>query len=168
MKNVKIITLTLILFLIVGCRNSKLVKMEEKNTEYIEQITVLTEKLTDISKERDELLEKLGKYEPEVFETGECLFTKTYRIVDVTKYKGEDDTLKYIILDQFQVKDPFIVKLTKDQVSSLTKDQNYEFTFSGDKRYQKSENREIFQNYELIDIKETDKVGLDQLQEACH
>lgn len=167
MKRIKIINFILFLFLVVGCKKSKLAQIEEKNIDYIEQITELTEKLAEVSNDKDELLVKLGKYEPEVFENGECTFTKTYRIVDIMDYKAEDDSLKFIVIDQFQVQEPFIIKLTKDQVSQLKKDEHYEFTFEGKKKYKNNEKAEIFDKFELIELNKTDKVGLNQLQESC-
>lgn len=167
MKKLKVINWILISFLIVGCENPKLKRAEEKNNDYIEKITTLTERLTEITNENEELLEKLEQYEPEILEDGECIFTRTYRVIEKMNYQTTDNISKFVILDQFQDHQPFIVNLSKDQASKLTKNKNYEFMFTGNKKAQKSKYSELFKNFEITDIKETDRVGLDQLQEPC-
>ncbi|MDD2180895.1 MAG: hypothetical protein PHW32_00835 [Bacilli bacterium] len=167
MKNIKIIYCLLIVFLLVGCNSKKLKLAEEKNVDYVEQITDLTEKLTRLSDENVVLLEKVEKYEPEIYEEGECDFTRTYHIIDIMNYQTSDNASKFIILDQFQAVNPFIVNLPEDQVAKVTKGKTYEFTFRGDKKYQKSEYNELFKKFELNNIKETDRVGLNQLQDPC-
>ena len=167
MKKGKIIVYLLIVLLVSGCTNAKLKRAEEKANDYIEQITTLTEKLTKLSDEKEELLKKVEMCEPEIMEEGECTFTRTYRVVDIMKYQSTDNISKFVIIDQFQENNPFIVKLTKDQASKLFKNKMYEFTFNGSKKYKNKEYNELFENFELINIKETEKVGLDQLQETC-
>lgn len=167
MNNIKIMGYVLMVFLLVGCNSKKLKLAEEKNVDYVEQITDLTEKLTRLSDENAELLEKVEKYEPEIIEEGECMFTRTYHIIDIMNYQTNDNASKFIILDQFQMVNPFIVNLPDDQVSKLTKGKTYEFTFRGDKKNHKSEYNELFKKFELNNIKETDRVGLNQLQDPC-
>ncbi len=167
MKKIKIICCLLICFFMAGCKNSKLKKIEEKNDDYIKQIITLNKKVEEETEKNSELLTKLEKYEPEVIETGECVFIRSYRVVDIMNYQTTDNTSKFVILDQFQEFQPFVVNLTKDQAAALIKNNSYEFTFSGNRKHQKSEYNELFKNYELTNIKETDKVGLDQLQEPC-
>ncbi len=167
MKKGKIIQYLLISLLLAGCTNVKLKRAEEKANDYIEQITTLTERLTKLSEEKEELLEKVEKCEPEIIEEGECAFTRTYHVVDIMKYQATDNISKFVILDQFQEYNPFIVKLTKDQASKLFKNKMYEFTFNGSRKYKNKEYNELFENFELTNIKETEKVGLDQLQETC-
>lgn len=165
MRKKEILVYLLMLSLLTGCGNNKYKVTEEKINDYIEQISNLTTKVNNLTNENNELREKLEQYES--LEEGECKFTRTYRVVDILDYQTDDNTAKYVILDQFQENLPFIVNLPNDQVAILVKGENYEFSFSGDKKYKNSEHQKLFANFQLNNIKKTDRVGLDQIQEEC-
>lgn len=157
----------MIAFLIIGCQSKKTKYMEEKINDYIRQISNLKEKVANLEEDKKELLDKLEKYDPVIKEKGECTFIKTYNIVDILRYQSTDNLFQFVILDQFEINKPFIVSLTKDQVSKLEKNKNYEFTFSGNRKNKAKEYYELFENYQIDDIRITNKIGLDQLQESC-
>ena len=169
MRKKSILLYLLMILLLTGCTNAKLKRAEEKTNDYIEQITKLTEKINILTSENENLKNKLEKYEPEILEEGNCKFTKTYHVIDIMdNYEPEDDnSSKFVILVQYAIQQPFIVNLPNDKVVLLTEGEDYEFSFSGSKKYKKSENQEIFTNFELINVKKSDKVGLDQVQEEC-
>lgn len=92
-------------------------------------------------------------------------FTKTYKVLNKTSY--QENNSYYLTLQLFQGEvDTVIVKNTKENIEE---GKTYEFTFAKDN----SKNHEdkikfIFSNYELVEVKETDKVGLAQIQESIN
>ncbi|MFA5603629.1 MAG: hypothetical protein WDA12_02090 [Bacilli bacterium] len=167
MKTIKIVSCLLICILISGCGNSKTKSQAEQKNDYIEQITTLTQKIVELSNENAKLTEELSNEELDSTVSGDCAFTRTYNVVDIMKYQTSDNDSKFIILDQFQSVEPFVVNLKNDQAAILTKGDNFEFSFSGEKKYHKSEYTNLFKNFKLDNIKQTDKIGLDQVQDSC-
>lgn len=167
MRFIKLLFLSFLLILLVGCTFNK--KEGQKHEDYIKQIINLNEKVKELTEERNEMLDKLKEYESEIFEEGECVFTKTYEVISLmeTNEVADEELSLYVMLDQYNINEPFVVKLTKDQVSILGEGQNYEFTFSGARKYKIKEKDDIFKYYTIDGIKETKKVGLDQKQEMC-
>ena len=88
-----------------------------------------------------------------------CKFTRTYKVISII----DDDDYNYInvTLKQFQLETTLVRIKRNDQIKIGN---NYEFTFI---TYEIFDDHidSIFKYSELIDIKETNKLGLDQIQE---
>ena len=100
-------------------------------------------------------------------EEREISFTRTYRIVKILDYEDATNQYTYIILDKFQEFKPYLIKLEKTLATTLTQDKFYEFTFNGiyKENIDYSNIQELFNNFNIISIKLTDKSGLEQIQE---
>lgn len=83
-----------------------------------------------------------------------CEFTKTYRVVDLLKYTGATGTEKFALVDRYQEFKPEVIEYKNIE---LEKNKSYEITYSVNKNETK-----------IINIKETSKEGMDQIQEECH
>lgn len=95
----------------------------------------------------------------------EIQFVKTFFIVSDLNKLDSTGKYKYYVVEQFQKDNPAVVKI--DKTDSLKENTNYEITFKG---YKSSENvrytiKDIFDNFEIIDIQETQKQGMEQIQE---
>lgn len=89
-----------------------------------------------------------------------CEFTQTFYVIKV--YEKE----KRLKIKQFNDENEYIINMP--QTSFKFKDKkNYEFTFKITKKIDITHNVNLFLNSEIIDIKETDKLGLEQVQETC-
>jgi hypothetical protein len=96
-----------------------------------------------------------------------CTFIKTLKIVDILDYEAAVPEDVFILVDAFQSFTPFVLRVDREYLSKLTKDKYYEFTFNGPiKIYNNSEDASL-SNFRIISINETNKEGLDQIQEAC-
>ena len=88
-----------------------------------------------------------------------CSFTRTYKIVKLQK----DDDYNYVnlTLKQYQA-ETILVRIKRNDI--LKEGKNYEFTFI---TYEKFEDtmKNIFNYSEIVDIKETSKLGMDQTME---
>ena len=90
-------------------------------------------------------------------------FIRTYNIVDVI----ENNSLEY---NSFKVKvfqgEEAIVDIKKELSKDIVIGKNYEFTFRKDKSISIDDNiKTIFKSCELISVIETDKIGLEQIQD---
>ena len=108
----------------------------------------------------------------------DCSFTKTYRVVDLLDgYIAEVPEWSYIALDSFQNHAIFAARIPSKLKEQLQENKYYEFTYTikgKDKIIKTME--DINENLVLDDsnaklkvtlgIKETEKVGLEQLQES--
>lgn len=101
-------------------------------------------------------------------DTKSCTYTETYQFLDYY----ENDNLFYsdstfnIILEKFQSKTgPKIESLNKSTFDkNFVKGKNYEITY---KKTVTFYNGNTYESYNILDIKLTDKEGLDQIQENC-
>ena len=94
----------------------------------------------------------------------DTIFTRTYQVVDII----ENNSLNYVSLKikQFQEETMEVVEVKKDLAVNIEKNKNYEFTFRKSESSDLEDSmKSIFENTELIEIVETDKGGLDQIQE---
>lgn len=93
-------------------------------------------------------------------------FTKTYQLLNITS--ANEEGAYYLTLQVFQGEVATV--LVRDMNTTLIAGKTYEFTFS--KRAGSSTIQDhiesIFQNAEIIDVKETTKTGLDQTQDSIH
>lgn len=95
-------------------------------------------------------------------EDNSCTFTRTFYIESI--HAGETEDEKQVVLKYFQG-DRDLVTMYGDRILEVGK--NYEFTFKTDKVF-KDTIQNIFSNSLLLDIKKTDKLGLEQVQdEIC-
>jgi hypothetical protein len=94
-------------------------------------------------------------------------FTRTYLVIDQLKSVDETGEYGYLKLNQFQVNNPKVVKIKLDLLGNLRFNESYEFTFYGE--YNSNQNydtiEDIFNSFDLVSIKATNKIGLDQVQE---
>ncbi len=88
-------------------------------------------------------------------------FTRTYEVIDITK--GEEEDSYYVTLAVYQGQKETVQINLKEK---LKVNKNYEFTFQ-DSLYNINDDfiTDIFNSAKLINIKETDRVGMDQIQD---
>ncbi len=90
-------------------------------------------------------------------------FTKTYNVLNISE--SNDEEYLYLTIRQFQVEEIETVKVLRSLASDILEGHNYEFTFEYTEN--KGEDlKSIFNNYKLVSIYETDKVGLEQRQDS--
>lgn len=91
-------------------------------------------------------------------------YIKTYSIIEKLDISDETGSYNYYVIKEFQDDDPIVVKI--DNKYNLEEDKNYEFVLYGIKDDKKTYSQsEIFKDFEIIDIKETNKTGLEQTQD---
>ena len=107
----------------------------------------------------------------------DCKFTKTYRIVNLLNgYISEVPEWSYVAVDQFQNMNVLALRVPTELKSNLKENTYYEFTYSikGEGTINTMEdinNNLVFDdsNAKLkvtLDIRKTDKIGLEQVQEG--
>jgi hypothetical protein len=96
--------------------------------------------------------------------TSECTFIQTLRVIDILDYEGAIPEDKFILVDQYQSFNPFVLKANKED--DIKEGKYYEFTFKGLKE-KYNNNDDLISDFTILSIKETNKVGLDQIQEVC-
>ena len=110
-----------------------------------------------------------------------CSFTQTYRVVDLLDgYIAEVPEMSYVILDKFQIHGAYAHIISSEQKKKLEVNKYYEFTYylkgtTKDKlndindvlKYSSFNNQIKSDNSlrVLLEIKETDKLGMGQIQE---
>ncbi len=87
-------------------------------------------------------------------------FTRTYVIISATE--DEEDDFINVTLKQFQGEEA-VVKINKS--SNIVVGKTYEFTFNTFFHFEDTI-QNIFMNSTLLEVKETDKVGLEQINDA--
>ncbi len=111
----------------------------------------------------------------------DCSFTQTYRVVDLLDgYIAEVPEMSYVILDKFQMHGAYAHIISSEQKKKLEVNKYYEFTYylkgtTKDKlndindvlKYSSFNNQIKSDNSlsVLLEIKETDKLGMEQIQE---
>ena len=90
-------------------------------------------------------------------------FTRTYEVLNIEE--SNDENYLYLTIRQFQQEEVETVKVLKNLANSIEINKNYEFTFKKANLNIEDSIKSIFENAELISIKETDKTGLEQIQE---
>lgn len=106
----------------------------------------------------------------------DCSFTKTYRVVNLLEgYIAEVPEWSFVALDQFQNHGIFAAKIPSNLKTGLEENKYYEFTYTikGNGIIKTMEDINTYlvlddSNAEFkitLDIKETDKQGLEQIQE---
>lgn len=111
----------------------------------------------------------------------DCSFTQTYRVVDLLDgYVAEVPEMSYVILDKFQMHGAYAHIISSEQKKKLEVNKYYEFTYYlkgttkdkindiNDVLSHSSFNNQIKSDNSLsvlLEIKETDKLGMEQIQE---
>lgn len=96
--------------------------------------------------------------------TEDITFIRTYNIIKDLNKTDTTGQYKYYVIDQFQMDSPIVIKVKNSY--NLIENENYEFTFEGRKTDGKEYTiQEIFEDFNIVDIKETDKEGLEQIQD---
>ena len=91
-------------------------------------------------------------------------YIKTYNVIEKLDITDETGIYNYYIIKQFQDNEPVLIKVSNNY--KLEKNKNYEFMLYGVKKDNiKYTHNEIFDNFEIKNIIETDKIGLEQIQE---
>lgn len=91
-------------------------------------------------------------------------YVKTYNVIERLDITDETGDYNYFVIKQFQDNEPVLIKVSNTY--NLEKDKNYEFLLYGSKiKDKKYTQNEIFENFEIKNIVETDKTGLEQIQE---
>ncbi len=104
----------------------------------------------------------------------DCSFTKTYHIENLLDdYKTDDPLYSYIVVDSFQNNKPKIIVISSKLKKTLKENKTYEFTYyiNGNSQILIDENYvdEYMGNNDILitlDIKETKKTGLDQINDS--
>jgi len=106
-----------------------------------------------------------------------CSFTTTYRIVDLLdNYIAEVPEYSYIVVDKFQIHNAIAHYIPTKLKEDLEINKNYEFTYHIKGKGNINNIYDVINNIHLnhlnndnlsvtLTIKETDKLGLDQIQE---
>lgn len=112
-----------------------------------------------------------------------CSFTKTHRIIEIIDYYFALDGVSYALVDDFQSYQPYIVIIPKNIEKKLEKNKYYEFkyTLTGNGIVRGFDDinsyliGSLFNNYNgnsssgtiyvNLEIKESNKKGLEQIQE---
>lgn len=160
MKKEKIIIISLaIIFVIVTSiligiivSNNKSSKNEQKK---------LQSSIDNYKIRNEELNEKVSdlKNELKFFNDYICEYTQTFRYIDEYDYQGTVPESKFIVVDRFQEHFPIILVINKEKFDiNFEKNKNYEITFNGSINGNKTA---------ITKIEETEKVGLEQIQESC-
>ena len=95
----------------------------------------------------------------------EIEFVRTFNIKADIEETDETGKYNFYVVDQYQINNPVLIKI--DKKYKLVEKSNYEFTFKGiigDKEDYSTQ--EIFTNFEITDIKKTNKKGMEQRQDA--
>lgn len=90
-------------------------------------------------------------------------FTRTYNILNIAD--SDDEEYVYLTLRQFQFDEVATVKVLRTLALAIKEEHNYEFTFQYVIKQDTKNINDIFDKYDLISIIETDKEGLNQIQE---
>ena len=98
-------------------------------------------------------------------DTEKLEYIKTYNIIQKLDISDETENYDFYVIQQFQDNDnPVLIKVEKTY--NLEEGENYEIVLYGVKEEEKTYTQnEIFENFEIQDIRKTDKTGLDQIQD---
>ena len=135
-----------------------------------------------LTKEKDNVKEEVTDNTTNTKEVYyDCSFTKTYRVVDLLDgYIAEVPEMSYVILDKFQMHGAYAHIISSEQKKKLEVNKYYEFTYYlkgttkdkindiNDVLSHSSFNNQIKSDNSLsvlLEIKETNKLGMEQIQE---
>ena len=79
--------------------------------------------------------------------------------------EGANEKYIYLTIRQFQEEEVQTIKVEKELCPNIVKGKNYEFTIKPN--YRMEDNiLSIFNNSKILEIKETNKIGLEQIQDS--
>ena len=147
---VSVLLCGILLFELTGCGKKKEeIKSDESNNSAI--VDELNSKIKTLEEENNK------------FKSKDCRYTETYFFVDYYDYQGTVPTDKYIIVDKFQAQEPIIIRYNSSKFNiNFEKGKNYEFTFTS------IISNGVEDKKTVVDIKPTEKLGLEQIQESCY
>lgn len=90
-------------------------------------------------------------------------FIRTYKILNIEE--SNDINYIYLTIRQFQCEEVQTVKVERKLCPDIIVGKNYEFTIESDKKIEDNI-LSIFNNSTILSIKETDKIGLEQIQDS--
>lgn len=90
-------------------------------------------------------------------------FIRTYKILNIAESNDQD--YLYLTIRQFQDEEVQTIKVKRNLCPQIQEEKNYEFTIKTNKKIEDNI-LSIFNNSTIISIKETDKTGLNQIQDS--
>ena len=93
-----------------------------------------------------------------------CEFTRTYTVEMIKSSLNENE--KLVVLSQYLEDDLETIHLKNTFANDLEIGNQYEFTFKTYQTYIDTDISDIFALNEVISVKKTDKVGLEQRQDV--
>ena len=173
-KKIEIITIIALLVVIIVCVVFVILQKAEISS-YKEDVDSYKEKVSTLEKQ----LENKQNEESREYD---CSFTRTYRVIDTIDYPLASDGVSYIVVDDYQGYVPFVVAIPSS-IDNLETYKYYEFTYhlkgKGVVNDFKQLNSYLFASlfnkyhgnpssgtvYVELDIVETSKKGVEQIQE---
>ena len=97
----------------------------------------------------------------------ECMFIKTFYVIDAMEQYKNDKDYNYIIFKNPDTNDPMIIKLSNDVKESFETDKYYEVTFMNNKNYKWSyaDYGKLFEQLTIKNVQETKKTEKNQIQQ---
>ena len=112
-----------------------------------------------------------------------CSFTKTFRFIQKVDYETYVDGTTYIVGDIYQSYEPLLLIVDNDTAGKMERNKYYEFTYTLKGKMRETEIDEmnkinalvktpydkehgVGSNKAYLEVKETDKIGLNQTQES--
>ena len=97
----------------------------------------------------------------------ECIFTKTFYVVDALEFYENDKNYNYVVLSNPDTMDPMMIRIPNDIKTYFIEGEYLEVSFVNSKDYTGSYNDypRIFEKLIIKEVKVTDKRGASQLQE---
>ncbi|MCI8291562.1 MAG: hypothetical protein HFJ25_04890 [Clostridia bacterium] len=143
-----VITLIIIMLLLLAGYSIKRIMKRETNDIFTGRNTIKSEQ-TNIPEE---------KYKENIS------FIRTYRVVADLNETDQTGQYNFVVVEQYQVEEPVVIKLNKQY--KIEENANYEISFNGIKILEKEYSiKEIFENFQIVSVKKTNKIGLDQIQD---
>ena len=93
-----------------------------------------------------------------------CTVIRTYYIDNIGK--SNDENYLYITIHEYQVEGTYTLKLPFILSKDLEVGSSYEFTFKTNKNYISTTTDNLFNNSEIINLKYSNKVGLDRISKS--
>lgn len=90
-------------------------------------------------------------------------FIRTYNVIKVIE--SNDNNYIYLTIRQFQEEEVQTVKIERKLCPNIAEGKNYEFTIKPNRKIEDNI-LSIFNNSKILKIKETDKLGLEQIQDS--
>lgn len=126
---------------------------------YIEPTITITsneENITHIKKNRQKYYKSEKNY-------SSCEFIRTFTI-EMIRQSKKNNEMK-VVVSQYLSDDLTTITLDKELIENLEVGASYEFTFKTYQAYIDTDIENIFLENEIVDIKKTDKIGIDQRQD---